>query len=597
MTGKGFMKWCLHLVVLGFAAVGFVSVTSPVLSDVYYGFVPSVQLGGVSAPKPAKDNDEQYESSEDADGTNSIAQNYLPRGKRCPQSLISTSNNEIKHGGTQGSWSDCLLGKLQADYFTKTKHRGVQISATMLRTTRPVVGHTERLHLFLRKLTAGKCVKVVIAGGSVTSGHNSGKAQASYVYHLFDWLNEQFPCRNETGARSNHTRVMLDVGGSNTAVLLDSFDEDFKEIHAFDLLLWEFNVNDIFIDNAPYIDRKAHLESQEQWIQWNNEIFIRKALLLRKPDPVAVVYFIADYHGRAWADKPWADPAAQLKSTSFGLVNTILYPLLMSYGVPTFSVVDGVFKHAYKLNRTGMFTNDLIFSTSRFHADACCHPFWTGHYLLAATLIYNLNEELGWAGVEVTQEEKDWTAMSPPRLPTPLRLTEQEDEVYVRQGVFMSLNFMHPSGRAYNSSRLKKHVNWEWVADNKENDKFGLQTSTLGAVVTFAVTTGKLGSIRLNTLLSYETFSDAVAFVTTIQEVPGKDLKSVCDGTDKDLPLLAKVVVRGTETYMKESVPRLTMLRNLFIKPEHSYFLHVCTTVSHANKNWVKFKILDVFTL
>mmetsp|Transcript_31225 Transcript_31225/g.66478 ORF Transcript_31225/g.66478 Transcript_31225/m.66478 type:complete len:199 (+) Transcript_31225:41-637(+) len=42
------------------------------------------------------------------------------------------------------------------------------VTRSMLRQSRPIVGNTERLHLYLRKLRTGQCTKVLYMGGSGT---------------------------------------------------------------------------------------------------------------------------------------------------------------------------------------------------------------------------------------------------------------------------------------------------------------------------------------------------------------------------------------------------------------------------------------------
>lgn len=39
---------------------------------------------------------------------------------------------------------------------------------------------------------------------------------------------------------------------------------------------------------------------------WYFEVLLRRLVRLRKPDPVAIVTFNADYVGRHWAFPPWS---------------------------------------------------------------------------------------------------------------------------------------------------------------------------------------------------------------------------------------------------------------------------------------------------
>jgi hypothetical protein len=84
-------------------------------------------------------------------------------------------------------------------------------------------------------------------------------------------------------------------------------------IESFDLVFIEFNINDAFTPNNPHMleDKGPISETFEYRSGWYFEILLRRLLLLKKPDPVAIVTFNADYAGNDWAEKsvaPWAEP-------------------------------------------------------------------------------------------------------------------------------------------------------------------------------------------------------------------------------------------------------------------------------------------------
>jgi hypothetical protein len=95
-------------------------------------------------------------------------------------------------------------------------------------------------------------------------------------------------------------------------------------IESFDLVFLEFNINDAFTSSSPHMleDKGPISETTEYTSGWYFEILLRRLLLLRKPDPVAIVTFNADYVGNEWADKSVAEWAAEGRAFKLHLNST-----------------------------------------------------------------------------------------------------------------------------------------------------------------------------------------------------------------------------------------------------------------------------------
>ena len=79
------------------------------------------------------------------------------------------------------------------------------ITRSMLKRSRPIIGNTERLHAFIHKLQTHQCTVVLFLGGSVTDGHHvKGRSAEAYPAHFMLWLNAQYPCLNQDGSAGQH---------------------------------------------------------------------------------------------------------------------------------------------------------------------------------------------------------------------------------------------------------------------------------------------------------------------------------------------------------------------------------------------------------
>lgn len=79
------------------------------------------------------------------------------------------------------------------------------ITRSMLKRSRPIIGNTERLHAYIRKLQSQQCTVVLFLGGSVTDGHHvKGRSAEAYPAHFMSWLNAQYPCLKDDGSAGRH---------------------------------------------------------------------------------------------------------------------------------------------------------------------------------------------------------------------------------------------------------------------------------------------------------------------------------------------------------------------------------------------------------
>lgn len=60
------------------------------------------------------------------------------------------------------------------------------VTRSMMRRSRPIVGNTERLHAYIQKLRDKRCTSVLFLGGSVTNGHNAKGPMNAYPRHFMD---------------------------------------------------------------------------------------------------------------------------------------------------------------------------------------------------------------------------------------------------------------------------------------------------------------------------------------------------------------------------------------------------------------------------
>jgi hypothetical protein len=182
------------------------------------------------------------------------------------------------------------------------------VSSRMAQASRSMVGNTQRLQTFLRKLASGECVNVAVFGGSVSAGTNVGGPTRSWAARFEGWLNTAHPptLKAKRPHRTcSHSVNLLALGGTGSNFASEHFDHKVRAVGQIDLFIVEYAINDGFLGASAafqYLGGKE-LSDNEFVAQWWTEILIRKCLLFRvraTGEPVALVYLESTYHGRTW---------------------------------------------------------------------------------------------------------------------------------------------------------------------------------------------------------------------------------------------------------------------------------------------------------
>lgn len=480
-----------------------------------------------------------------------------------------------------------------------------EVSTTMLRSSRPIVGNTQRLHSFIRKLSAGKCTTVLIMGGSVSGGHNvKGGPKNAYPQIFSEWLNERYPCEG-----GSHTYKKTHASNSPTHFSAWSMIES---IPVFDLVLLEFNVNDHYVGGEIPHALEDKGEIGEQYVSmFYFEVIIRRLLTMRTPDAPAIVTFNADYIGRAWAPPPYFDLTTGRKTLFRFNQEPMKLWLSNLYEIPVISVAIWHLVLASKLGINIQFpskdkikNNTYPYSTSSWHADRCCHPKTGGHLVLGLVLAWCLIDEERRMGTEKFEIEHDYTTDDNPVLRDPIYLSEEEDDLYVKGSavIFSGLDFSDGAvGEDSWKDSVKLNVGWSHLADNKEKDKFGLIAEDSGHLV-LELQGGKHGVVDVQYLVSYRDFGVALAWISDTLDGPvdTKYLEKYCNeplnnlggAVGSKMRELTRLVGIWDES---ASVPKSTLLETK-LKEGKSSLLHICllppSDKLQGDKN--KFKLLGV---
>lgn len=248
-----------------------------------------------------------------------------------------------------------------------------EVTRSMIRQSRPIIGNTERLHAYIEKLHDKHCTSVLFMGGSITAGHNARGPENAFPKHFIDWLNERYPCQNDDGTMGVHEMKRTHAQNSQTHFIHWSMVEGIDRI---DLVFIEFNVNDHFLNDVPHaLEEKGDIVQNNEYVDmWYSEAIIRRLLLLRKPDPCAVVVFNADYVGKTWLTD-------QFRLSNLFRSNEEPVKLWISslYEIPVFSASIWMLPLASKLGVKYQFPKEFEelnithpYSTGDWHADRCC---------------------------------------------------------------------------------------------------------------------------------------------------------------------------------------------------------------------------------
>eukprot|EP00571_Detonula_confervacea_P008091 CAMPEP_0172319014 /NCGR_PEP_ID=MMETSP1058-20130122/36519_1 /TAXON_ID=83371 /ORGANISM="Detonula confervacea, Strain CCMP 353" /LENGTH=514 /DNA_ID=CAMNT_0013033957 /DNA_START=335 /DNA_END=1879 /DNA_ORIENTATION=- len=480
------------------------------------------------------------------------------------------------------------------------------VTKSMLRQSRPIIGNNQRLHFFLKKLQKQQCTTVVFMGGSITRGHGAGGPSKAYPPLFVQWLNEQYPClNNNNGTRGVHIGKRTTAQNSQTSFIgwpLDHYDE-------IDLVLLEFNVNDAFIPDLPHaLEDKGWNEAMMEYKSgWYYEAILRRLLLLRKPDPVAIITFNADYNGDSWlnnTEQPRRNIPLNRKKLFRDNNEPMKIWLSSLYEIPVISASIWLLPLASKQGLNLQFSpNRNPYSTTSWHVENdSFHPRHRGHLVLALVLAYNIIEEekiMLNDSQQVADIERDFSAEKS-LLRDPVYLSPEEDDTYIRarRGGQDLIDFTDSGGEANWRGRIVANDGWTWMADNKDKDKFGIISDDKAGGQHFAVkiTGGKHGIVEVSFVISYVNFGIAIAW---LDDQPTNLHSDECkEEIHANLP-----VARGEHVTQRliavwdehVSVPTVNILRHRLHEGDEAT-LHFCLTphsyIRHGEGN--KFKLLGV---
>ena len=511
---------------------------------------------------------------------------------------------------------------------------------SMLRQSRTITGNNERLHSYIKKLHSHTCTTVLFLGGSVTKGHKAGGYINSYPRFFIDWLNARYPCLEMNGRIGKHqAKFTSSTAHSSQEIVLNWPLVD--GIQSFDLVFLEFNINDAFIPSNPHAleDKGPVGETTEYRSAWYFEVMLRRLLLLRKPDPVAIVTFTADYVGREWADKSVAKWAKKGMLTLFGQYFFFLASMLTLlslkcvavpidtvikarktlfrknpepikswisslYEVPVFSSAIWMLPLASKKGMKRQFMKGNPFSTHSWHwGEECCHPHREGHLVLSLVLAYCIVEEERYMISPYNDEQKlerefDYTAHNKTRLRDPIYLSPEEDDLYVHNNIqSVGLDFTDPNiGASWNSS-VVLNEGWSYYADNKDKDKYGvIATDDKGSShIAWPITGGKNGIIEVSYIVSYENFGDTLAWLSDVDQ---NEIHYMCRKKHNFGTRQRQDVDRLSGHWNERaSIPAVTILQQRIQEGEKKN-LHICLLPHDDSRKWRenKFKLLGIRT-
>jgi hypothetical protein len=327
-------------------------------------------------------------------------------------------------------------------------------------------------------------------------------------------------------------------------------------------------------------------------------------LRLRKPDPLAIITFNADYVGASWAPPPHSDPAEDRKRLFRRNEEPMKLWISSLYEIPVISASIWMLPLASKMGMAWQFNKTHNpYSTSRWHADRCCHPHKEGHRILVLILAYNIVKEeqdmLLLKEYEVIDVEKDWTLNGVMR--DPVFLSPEEESMYVLNdaSIAFSIDFTDPARNdTWKDKLVTNDGPFEWYADNADQDKFGLIADNLngGQHISIAIVGGKFGLIEVQYVVSYENFGISLAWVDIFQQ---NTLQTRCNSTIND-KVLANTNLKGPQRLIgiweePVSIPRVQLLNTDIVEGQKRYF-HVCLTPKgkHVKGTRNKFKLLGL---
>jgi len=338
---------------------------------------------------------------------------------------------------------------------------------SLMRKARSIVGNTERLKLFFRKLKEGKCIHAIVFGASVSRGTNAGGIQGAWHTKLKRWMDKNYPCSEEKG----HTFVMTGLGGGSTKTVVDNYERVLNLRNKIDIFFVEFGANDPFAGDkvTEWMDNKEmRLDTENESLQWLTEILIRKMLKMRRPDPAAIMYVEMSW----WYKKsPYFESMFRFDSLG-GMGAWGHYPVLSYYDIPTISLADVAMQLSFSRDQSFAEADNPF---RGYRTDKCCHPAGYVHTLTAWTIAYNFELEMLWGDYYIGPYQEDFSMENPPRNRMPFRLTELDVENWVASN-FTTIDFTQESAMKY----VTKNNGWEFRSETRKN-KTGLIADTAKA--------------------------------------------------------------------------------------------------------------------
>lgn len=275
------------------------------------------------------------------------------------------------------------------------------LTSEMFQRSVPYQGNVARLHEIMRQGKAGKPLRVIVLGGSVTLGAHCRQdgnrdLSCSWVPRIETWLRARFP------ASTVHMDVRAVAGCSSVCQLAHIQETLPRDNEDIDLVLIDLSVNDASFGIITKSIR-MHFAPLERFhnddvIRGAIEVMLRRALTLQGQP--AVVYM----------------HAFQARNITAGWrPQDLTTPVVQSYGAHTVSYRDAVWP---------LFENRDADVDNIFWAEGDrrgIHPGWRSHQLYADTLAHFLDHEYVQACKEAGSPISGETFASPtgePRMPT-----------------------------------------------------------------------------------------------------------------------------------------------------------------------------------
>ncbi|EJK75681.1 hypothetical protein THAOC_02590 [Thalassiosira oceanica] len=521
--------------------------------------------------------------------------------------------------GTYAEWISRVMPPSLAPVYVAPGALPFNLTMSILRRTRPVVGSTDRVRGFLTKLKKGQCTTSLMLGGSVTA------AASSFAFHSFkklddiehitttatnqpklfvDYLNARFPCTGADGGSGEHVYKTTNAGNSMSHATSFSSVSNLDRI---DLILVEFNVNDHFM---PGKDVPHALEDKGPWSDTLGAMLASAVYSLtptiskplsRKRVPVALVQ-------RDAASE--ASPASEAGLSRHRRFQRRLHREDMGGK----SVVRPQNSPTGPLPvQPGAAQALAVVPLRHPRRRSPCSCPGPGVQLRRRAVEDGKRRERRPRGQDggrlhhrPAQTADEGPGVHEPRgqslednhilvhTNSTYRITHQEERLYVRgssDGVAIDLT--DPDGEDKWRGEIVASEGWTWFADNKDKDKYGLIADSVdgGQHVAFRVTGQKHGVVEVTFVVSYENFGIALVWL---------DDKEENTRSGDCLTPLKEVLWQPRQLSgvwdERASVPQAQLLEER-LEMGDSKVLHICLTPfdgSHRQGEGNKFKLMGI---